>query len=706
VVGVLAGNGTTQTTSGVNTQIVTALGTLTLQANGTYSYTAKSNVSGTDYFTYTIEDGDGDRTTAVLSFNVADQAQGTITGSTWVSEDGQPGQNTGDTTLVTRPLGISFTPTDNEVVTSLTLKNLPTGWKVYDGVTLLGTGSGIDFVIDVTVHPLANLKLLPPVDNFDTDVSLNISASITDPNGGLTSTINGSLAILRDAVADKPTNVSIAVTDSSGNGSFSLGESGTLQVKATFGDVGDGSESHKVEVQLVTGFTAGLSATGTLSGIPYTYNSATGLVTFNVPNATTSIDLTFNITAPASGSLPGNLVFTATATVTETTIAGGGGGAGGTEDATNNTAVTSAQTGIPSERLLNGQLVTNTPSAQSGDQAMLLTFVLDGDPRNAYSQVVVRDTQGQQGAVLADAGFNINPNASYVVGLENPLEGHKVLVTDFNLEGITLKESSGNIQIEHEDGSNKPMGVIAEMSPTGAANVTVTDSNDGGSGNNTVNGTAGHDYLFGGSGNDTLTGGDEGDILNGGIGNDTLNGGNGDDVLVWNGGLHNLAADNPNLGDTYIGGAGNDILRIDQGALFNSTINNTSSIDHFPLSDTVDLSGAHITGIEVILLTEEARISGTTQSGDPTMGTRVILDASDILAFSDTDVLYIIGSKGDKVDIDDATGSNTGDTNWVPGSDVTPIAGGVTYTQWTGTFSDSNGSHSVTLYVDKDVTVV
>ncbi|MXP41610.1 tandem-95 repeat protein [Altererythrobacter soli] len=54
--------------------ISTTLGTLTLNADGSYTYVAKSNTitaDTTDTFTYTIEDGDGDRSTATLTINVS-----------------------------------------------------------------------------------------------------------------------------------------------------------------------------------------------------------------------------------------------------------------------------------------------------------------------------------------------------------------------------------------------------------------------------------------------------------------------------------------------------------------------------------------------------------------------------------------------------------------------------------------------------------
>ncbi len=72
VVGVAAGTGTTALVGGVGTAIAGQYGTLTLNANGTYSYQAQNPVNGTavENFSYTIRDGDGDTSTARLAITV------------------------------------------------------------------------------------------------------------------------------------------------------------------------------------------------------------------------------------------------------------------------------------------------------------------------------------------------------------------------------------------------------------------------------------------------------------------------------------------------------------------------------------------------------------------------------------------------------------------------------------------------------------
>ncbi|MDI1268806.1 MAG: VCBS domain-containing protein, partial [Polaromonas sp.] len=83
VVGIRAAGGdtTTAVTTGAGSAITGLYGTLTLSANGSYSYVANSNSVSTaqnDVFVYTVEDGDGTRSTATLTVTVSDVSNDTI----------------------------------------------------------------------------------------------------------------------------------------------------------------------------------------------------------------------------------------------------------------------------------------------------------------------------------------------------------------------------------------------------------------------------------------------------------------------------------------------------------------------------------------------------------------------------------------------------------------------------------------------------
>ena len=77
VVGFKAGSDTSAPVlTGIGTPIAGSFGTLTLNADGTYSYDGNPNVvppaGATDVFVYTIKDGDGDTSTTTLTINLTD----------------------------------------------------------------------------------------------------------------------------------------------------------------------------------------------------------------------------------------------------------------------------------------------------------------------------------------------------------------------------------------------------------------------------------------------------------------------------------------------------------------------------------------------------------------------------------------------------------------------------------------------------------
>jgi Ca2+-binding RTX toxin-like protein len=102
----------------------------------------------------------------------------------------------------------------------------------------------------------------------------------------------------------------------------------------------------------------------------------------------------------------------------------------------------------------------------------------------------------------------------------------------------------------------------------GSGNDTIRGSADwnlmeGGAGNDSLLGEAGNDTLLGGSGNDVLSGGADNDVLEGGAGNDTLDGGTGADLANYSAATGNLVASLANGGtvvDANPNGLGTDVL--------------------------------------------------------------------------------------------------------------------------------------------------
>jgi Ca2+-binding RTX toxin-like protein len=125
----------------------------------------------------------------------------------------------------------------------------------------------------------------------------------------------------------------------------------------------------------------------------------------------------------------------------------------------------------------------------------------------------------------------------------------------------------------------------------------LNESQEGGSGNDTLNGNNGNDTLNGGNGNDVLNGGNGNDILNGGNGNDILNGGDGQ--------------------DTMNGGDGDDIFIVDDTG---DVITDTSGIDQVQTIITFTLpegfENLQFTGLQSGLLGQGNSGNNTLQNND------------------------------------------------------------------------------------------
>ena len=708
IVSDFVGGSATTVPSGVSGATIAGhYGNLTIHQDGSYTYAVMGTgiaSAATDVFTYTLKDGDGDTTTAKLTINFPTVDAPTVT------------LGTGDATLEDTAVTAQFTATPDSnpasTITQISISGL-TGWTL--GTIVLSNGAVVGsptitagtLTINVSgatagTAVVASVGLTPPA-NSDVDAVLSMAATSTTGGVVVTSTaVNDTLFV--DAVAD-PVTVDITVTDSNdADGSFSANELGTLNAVATFGDTGDGSETHTVTIQLQSGFLARVDGGTTLpsSGLSWTYGTqtynyaftyvaATGVLTVTVPNNAASA--TFNIGVLAPSTLPATITFDATATATETTISGGGTGASNVDLAGNNVATATDTTGIPVSRQLNATIQTNT---NSSEQDMILTFIDKESPLDAYAQVILRAGTGSENAFVADAGFNID-NGSFLVGLENAIPGSKILVRDFVLEGVKI--GSGNDQIDYDGNSNKDAAITATISPP-TTPVAATSSIDGGQNNNT-GGSSVTDpdsnvfhYLAGQEGTDTVTGSTGSDIHSGGLGTDTVNAGGGNDVIVYS------------PGDTMNGGGGFDILRVDQGAIYNTATFQGGSLGSPALSISsaeVTLSGT-LSNIDSILLTQES-------TPDAARGTELNLSITEVLNMTDTDnelsidystdaftgtdkTLFVIGSQGDKLDIDTAA--------WTLQAGTYASPGGQVFNQ----YAALSGGNVLHLYVDQNIQVI
>jgi len=298
-------------------------------------------------------------------------------------------------------------------------------------------------------------------------------------------------------------------------------------------------------------------------------------------------------------------------------------------------------------------------------QPIILTFVdenplTEGDPLHAYSRLIVIGGEASTTQIDADAGFTVDDSRSYRTAIEMPppIDGNNFNVIGVTLEGVDLgPDIPVRLSYDNNDSlHNGPVGLTGIIDPANSSDALqpLQPSTDGNADNDTIFGSKGSfNYLFGADGNDMIEGSSDPEVINGGNhgeGFDSLNGGAGDDILVYH------ADDVINGGDS-----GFDMLRVDDGAL--ELYGNDSLLS----SSNIDLTNQSITNMDMVLITEDA-------NADSLRGTQLELDAwtADRMTrpagteSGESTNLYIVGSKGDKLTLDDFGG------DWVDGNDDIP----------------------------------
>jgi hypothetical protein len=317
----------------------------------------------------------------------------------------------------------------------------------------------------------------------------------------------------------------------------------------------------------------------------------------------------------------------------------------------------------PDDGRLDGVIHTSNDHAT---QPVILTFVdenplTDGDPLHAYSRLLVIGSEASFTNIDADAGFEVDDSRSYraVIEMPPPADGSTLQVIGTTLEGVDLGPSEP-IRIGYDDNDsvhNHPVGLTGVIDPANSSDALqpLQPSTDGTADNDTIFGSKGSfNYLFGADGNDMVEGFTDPEVINGGNhgeGFDSLNGGGGDDIIVYH------PDDVINGGDS-----GFDILRVDDGAL--ELYGNDSLLS----SSNIDLTNQSMSNIDMILLTEDA-------NADSLRGTQLELDAWTADRMSrpagtesgEPTNLYIVGSKGDKLTLDDFGNDWVDGNNEIPG---------------------------------------
>jgi VCBS repeat-containing protein len=563
------GNDSDPDSDPITAQLVSnvAHGSLTLNADGSFSYTPDGNFNGTDSFTYRANDGVQNSNTVTVTINVGavndPPTTAPITAS--VSEDAVSPLNVD---LIAGP------PAQTDVdlpPQTLTASGVPTSITTAGGRTLHQgthyTVSGASFVL--TVAGLALFNSLAAAASDQVVVNYQVSDGVAQPPNTLTITVNGAndAPVVANPIADQ----AVAV-----NGSLNF------QVPANaFADPDAGANLT---------YSATLDGGGALPGW-LSFNAATRTFT-GTPGVDDRGTISIRVTA-SDGSLSASDVFDLTIgpnvigdanpnTLNGTALGDYIVGLGG-----NDTIAPGA-----GDDLVDGGADTDTvdySSDTAGVDVDLAEGIANGTAIGNDDLISIESARGGSGhdVLAGDAGANrLEGN-----GGNDTLDGLGGIDTLIGGAGDDLF-SVGNGDIVDGGADTDQVQADTSTNATGfnfaiaGTNVEIVGGRDG---NDTIDGTGVGSAIaldiVGFGGNDSLTGGDGDDVITGdeftntNAGNDTIFGGEGFDQIFGNAGddvLVGGGATSFPLGDRLDGGAGNDQLTgSGNGFLFGGADNDT-----------------------------------------------------------------------------------------------------------------------------------
>ena len=515
-----------------------AHGSVSLNSNGSLTYTPKANYNGGDSFTYKVSDGRGGEDTATVSITVN------------AVNDAPVADNQSESTNEDTDESITLTATDAE--------NDPLTFSVVDGPThgtLSGTGANLSY------HPAANYK-------GDDSFTYKANDGSADSN---VATVSITVNAVNDAPVeandsaftheDTPTDIAVLSNDNDLDGDTLSVSSFTQPDHGTVSENADGSLEYTPNADYNgADFFTYMATDGTEESNTASVSILVDPVN-DAPSFTKGADQTVNEDAG-----PQSVSGWATAI-----------SAGPSDEASqqlsfvvtndNNSLFTSkGQPAISSDGTL-----TYTPAPDASGSA-IVTVVLrdDGGPSNGGV-----DNSAAQTFKITVSPVNDAPTVAVAAGGQCGTNGTRgqinLIVADLdnNVSALTLGATSSNQNLVPisglsvgGSGANRTLTVSAAARRSGTATITVMVSDGQSSGTvpvtvkvgsdsrDTLGGTSGADIIFGKNGNDAITGGDGNDLLCGGNGAGTMSGGSGDDTL-----------DGANGNDVLRGDAGKDILR-------------------------------------------------------------------------------------------------------------------------------------------------
>jgi VCBS repeat-containing protein len=405
-----------------------ANGTVTMNPDGSFSYTPAANFNGTDSFTYTVSDGNGGTTTGTVSVNVAavNDAPTTSGGTASGTEDGS----------VTGQL--AATDVDGDALTFGLAQN---------GAPANGT---------VTVNPDGSYTYTPAANFNGTD---SFTYTVSDGNGGVAT---GSISVTVDPTNDAPTTSGASLAGQ---------EDGTIAGQVT---------GHDVDGDALTFAVAGAPANGTVTMNPdgsFSYTPATNF------NGTDSF--TYTVADGNGGTTTGTVSVNVAAVNDAPTTAGG------TADVTEDGSVSGqlAATDVDGDALTFGLAPNGAPTngtvTVNPDGSYTYTPAANFNGTDSFTYTV---SDGQGGVTTGSISVTVDPtndapttSSATVAGQEDGTIAGQVTGHDADGDALSFAvdgaPSSGTVTM-NPDGSFS-YTPAANFNGTDSFTYTVSDGNGG-----------------------------------------------------------------------------------------------------------------------------------------------------------------------------------------------------------------------------------
>ncbi|MGB0681988.1 MAG: Ig-like domain-containing protein [Magnetovibrionaceae bacterium] len=463
-------------------------GTLTVNADGSYTYEPDADWSGTDTFSYKIDDGDG----GVVEQTVTVTVDGVVDDPTVTANDVSGDEDTAIELDLSAALGDSD---GSESITAITLSGIP------DGAVLAVGGTEIDVTdgeATLTSDQLSDLTITPAEDS---NVDFDLTIAVTAEENGQTSTTTETFTVDVVGVADDP-----SVTASIGDGTLSI-----IDDTADQTITGSGSTENL----------AGGSGDDTIHGGSSGEDFISGGIGDDVITASGGPDDRIlggagddTITSQGAGDL----------------MIGGSGDDTAYGNDGNDLYVMELGGGNDSFSGGSGTdkialLGENGLITDINDVTITMTNGSYSTGTNEYGGTEVNFSNGATGTITMSDGSTVTFD-----GVES-LQLNDHFNYDDSWEHVrTVTENGGSVS--GAEGDMNFFGSSGNDTITGGGN---EDFVLAGAGDDTISTGSDEDHLVGGAGDDVMDSGSHNDMLIGGAGDDTLDGGDGTDTAVFSG---------------------------------------------------------------------------------------------------------------------------------------------------------------------------